>query len=76
MGLSGRVGPECGFPPTSVAVEGGVFLNFFGSFLRVLSSVGKEEGTFVVFPFSFRVLIFFSGGDLAQLQAFQVCFGG
>ena len=68
MGLSRRVGPECGFPPTSVAVEGGVFLNFFGSFLWVVSSVGKEEGTFVVFPFSFRVfnLLFWRGVSLAS----------
>ena len=65
MGLSGQVGSDSGFIPTSVAEEGGISLNFFGSFLLVVSSVSKEEGTFVVFPFSFRVLISFSGGVLA-----------
>ena len=65
LGLSRLVGSDSGFTPASVAVEGGVSLDFFGSFLLVVSSVGKEKGTFVVFPFSFRVFIFFSGGELA-----------
>ena len=55
-GLFGLVGPESGFTPISVAVEGGVPFGFFGSFLLEVSRVGKEEGTFAVFPFSFRVL--------------------
>ena len=56
FGLSGLVGSESGFTPASVTVEGGVPFDFFGNSLLAVSSVGKEEGTFVVFPFSFRVL--------------------
>ena len=68
MGLSGQVGSDSGFIPTSVAEEGEVSLDFFGSFLPVVSSVGKEEGTFVVFPFSFRVfnLLFWRGVSLVS----------
>ena len=67
LGLSGLVGSDSGFTPASVTVEGGVSLDFFGSFLLVVSSVGKEEGTFVVFPLSFRVfnLLFWRGVSLA-----------
>ena len=66
--LSGLVGSESGFTPASVPVEGGISLDFFGSFLLVVSRVGKEEGTFVVFPFSFRVLslLFWRGVNLAS----------
>ena len=56
LGLFGLVGPEGGFTPVSVAEEGGVPFGFCGSFLLEVSRVGKEEGTFVVFPFSFRIL--------------------
>ena len=68
LGLSGLVGSDSGLTPASVAVESGVSLDFFGSFLLVVSSVGKEEGTFVVFPFSFRVfnLLFWRGVSLAS----------
>ena len=68
LGLFGLVGPESGFTPVSVAVEGGVPFGFFGSFLLEVSRVGKEEGTFVVFPFSFRVLslLFWRGVNLAS----------
>ena len=68
LGLSGLVGSDGGFTPASVTVEGGVSLDFFGSFLLVVSRVGKEEGTFIVFPFSFRVfsLLFWRGVSLAS----------
>ena len=68
FGLFGLVGPESGFTPVSVTVEGGVPFGFFGSFLLEVSRVSKEEGTFVVFPFSFRVLslLFWSGVNLAS----------
>ena len=68
FGLSGLVGSESGFTPASVTVEGGVSLDFFGNFLLVVLRVGKEEGTFVVFPFSFRVLslLFWRGVNLAS----------
>ena len=68
FGLFGLVGSESGFSPVSVTVEGGVSFGFFGSFLLELSRVGKEEGTFVVFPFSFRVLslLFWRGVNLAS----------
>ena len=67
LGLSGLVGSDSGFTPASVTVEGGVSLGFFGSFLLVVSRVGKEEGTFVVSPFSLRVysLLFWRGVSLA-----------
>ena len=66
--LSGLRGSDSGFIPASVAVEGGVSLDFLWSFFLVVSSVGKEEGTFVVFPFSFRVfnLLFWRGVSLAS----------
>ena len=66
--LFGLVGSESGFTPVSVAVEGRVPVGFFGSFLLEVSRVGKEEGTFVVFPFSFRVLslLFWRGVNLAS----------
>ena len=65
FGLFGLVGPESGFTPVSVAVKGRVPFGFFGS---LLSKVGKEEGTFVVFPFSFRdlSLLFWRGVNLAS----------
>ena len=68
MGLSGQVGSDGGFTPTLVAGESGVSLDFFVSFLLVVTSVGKEEGAFVVFPFSFRVfnLLFWRGVSLAS----------
>ena len=68
LGLSGLVGSDSGFTPASVTVEGGVSLDFFGSFLLVVSRVGREEGTFVVFPFSVRVfnLLFWRGVSLAS----------
>ena len=68
LGLSRLVGSDSGFTPASVTVEGGVSLDFFGSFLLVVSRVGKEEGTFVVFPFSLRVfsLLFWRGVSLAS----------
>ena len=68
MGLSGQVGSDGGFTPTSVAEEGGVSPDFFVSFLLVVTSVGKEEGTFVVFPFSFWVfnLLLWRGVSLAS----------
>ena len=68
LGLSGLVGSDSGFTPASVTVEGGVSLDFFGSFLLVVSRVCKEEGTFVVFPLSFRVfnLLFWRGVSLAS----------
>ena len=49
-------------------MEGGVSFGFFGSFLLEVSKVGKEEGTFIVFPFSFRVLslLFWRGVNLAS----------
>ena len=56
FGLFGLVDSESGFTPVSVAVEGRVPFGFFGNFLLEVSRVGKEEGTFVIFPFSFRVL--------------------
>ena len=66
--LFGLVGSESGFSPVSVAEEGGVSFGFFGSFLLEISRVGKEEGTFGVFPFSFRVLslLFWRGVNLAS----------
>ena len=68
FGLFGLVGSESGFSPVSVAVEGRVSFGFFGNFLLEVSRVGKEEGTFVVFPFSFRVLslLFWRGVNLAS----------
>ena len=68
LGLSGLVCSKSGFTPTSVTVEGGVSFDFFGNFLLAVSRVGKEEGTFVVFPFSFRVfsLLFWRGVSLAS----------
>ena len=68
FGLFGLVGSESGFTPASVTVEGGVSFGFFGNFLLEVSRVGKEEGTFVVFPFSFRVLslLFWRGVNLAS----------
>ena len=68
FGLFGLVGSESGFTPVSVVVEGGVPISFFGSFLLEVSRVGKEEGTLVVFPFSFRVLslLFWRGVNLAS----------
>ena len=56
FGFFGLVGSENGLTPASVTVEGGVSFDFFGNFLLAVSRVDKEEGTFVVFPFSFRVL--------------------
>ena len=68
LGLSRLVGSDSGCTPASVTVEGGVSLDFFGSFLLVVSRVGKEEGTFVVFPLSLRVfsLLFWRGVSLAS----------
>ena len=68
FGLFGLVGSESGFTPVSVTVEGRIPFGFFGSFLLEVSRVGKEEGTFVVFPFSFRVLslLFWRGVNLAS----------
>ena len=68
FGLFGLVGSESGFTPASVTVEGGVSFGFFGNFLPEVSRMGKEEGTFVVFPFSFRVLslLFWGGVNLAS----------
>ena len=68
LGLSGLVGSDSGFTPASVTVEGGISLDFFGSFLLMVSRVGKEEGTFAVFPFSFRVfnLLFWRGVNLVS----------
>ena len=68
LGLFGLVGSESVFTPASVTVEGGVSLDFFGIFLLVVSRVGKEEGTSVIFPFSFRVfsLLFWRGVSLAS----------
>ena len=68
FGLFGLVGSESGFTPASVTVEGGVSFDFFGGFLLVASRVGKEEDTFVVFPFSFRVLslLFWRGVNLTS----------
>ena len=68
FGLFGLVGSESGFSPVSVTVEGGVSFGFFGNFLLEVSRVGKEEGTFGVFPFSFRVLslLFWRGVNLAS----------
>ena len=68
LGLSGLMGSDSGFTPASVTMEGGVSLALFGSFLLVVSRVGKEDGTFVVFPFSFRVfnLLFWRGVSLAS----------
>ena len=66
--FGGLVGSDSGFSPVSGTVEGGVSFGFFGSFLLEVSRVGKEEGTFVVFPFSFRVLslLFWRGVNLAS----------
>ena len=68
FGLFGLVGSDNGFTPVSVAVEGRAPFGFFGIFLLEVSRVGKEEGTFVVFPFSFRVLslLFWRGVNLAS----------
>ena len=68
FGLFGLVGSESGSTPVSVTVEGRVSFGFFGNFLLEVSRVGKEKGTFVVFPFSFRVLshLFWRGVNLAS----------
>ena len=68
FGLFGLVGFESGFSPVSVTVEGGVPFDFFGGFLLEVSRVGKKEGTFGVFSFSFRVLslLFWRGVNLAS----------
>ena len=68
FGLFGLVSSENGFTPASVTVEGGVSFGFFVNFLLEVSRVGKEEGTFGVFPFSFRVLslLFWRGVNLAS----------
>ena len=68
FGLFGLVGSESGFTPASVTVEGRVSFDFFGNSLLEVSRVGKEEGAFVVFPFSFRVLslLFWRGVNLAS----------
>ena len=68
FGLLGLVASEGGFSPVSVAVEGGVSFGFFGDFLPEVSREGKEEGTFGVFSFSFRVLslLFWRGVNLAS----------
>ena len=68
FGLFGLVGSDSGFSPVSGRVECGVSFGFFGSLLFEVSKVGKEEGTFVVFPFSFRVLslLFWRGVNLAS----------
>ena len=68
FGLFGLVGSDSGFSPVSGTVEGRVSFGFFGSFLLEVSKVGKEEGTFIVFPFSFRVssLLFWRGVNLAS----------
>ena len=68
FGLFGLVGSESGFSPVLVTEEGGVPFGFFWSFLLEVSKVGKEEGTFVVFPFSFRglSLLFWMGVNLAS----------
>ena len=68
FGFFGLVGSKSGFTLVSVAVAGKVPDGFFGNFLLEVSRVGKEEGTFVVFPFSFRVLslLFWRGVDLAS----------
>ena len=49
-------------------MEGGVSFGFFGNFLLEVSRVGREEGTFGVVPFSFRVLslLFWRGVNLAS----------
>ena len=62
------MGSESGFSPVSGTVKGGVSFGFFGSFLLEVSKVGKEEDTFIVFPFSFRVLslLFWRGVNLAS----------
>ena len=67
LGLSELVGSESGSTPASVTMEGGVSFDFFGDFLLAVSRVGKE-GTFVVFPFSLRVLslLFWRGVSLAS----------
>ena len=54
FGLFRLMASEGGFTPASV--EGGVSFDFLGNFLLAVSRVGKEEGAFVVFPFSFSVL--------------------
>ena len=68
FGLFGLVGSESGFTPVSVTVEDGVSFGFFGNLLLGVSRVGREEGTVVVFPFSFRVLslLFWRGVNLAS----------
>ena len=65
---SGLVGSDSGFTPAPVTVEGKISFGFFGNFLLDVSRVGKEEGTFGVFPFSFRVLslLFWRGVNLAS----------
>ena len=59
------------FTPVSVDVEGGDSFGFFegfmsGCFLLVVYWENKERGTFIVFPFSFRVLspLFWRGVNL------------
>ena len=68
FGLFGLVGSESSFSLVSGTVGGGVSFGFFGSFLLEVSKVGKEEGNFLVFPFSFRVLslLFWRGVNLAS----------
>ena len=68
FGLFGLVGSESGFTPAPVTVEGRVSFGFFGNFLFEVSREGREEGTFGVFPFSFRVLslLFWRGVNLAS----------
>ena len=68
FGLFGLVGSESGFTPAPVTVEGRVSFGFFGNFLLEVSRMGREEGTFGVFPFSFRVLslLFWRGVNLAS----------
>ena len=51
FGLFGLVGPENGFTPVSVAVEGGVPFGFFGIFLLEVSRVDKEAGCSLPFFF-------------------------
>ena len=68
FGLFGLVGSENGVTPAPVTVEGRVSFGFFGNVLLEVSRVGREEGTFGVVPFSFRVLslLFWRGVNLAS----------
>ena len=68
FGLFGLVGSDSGFTPAPVTVEGGVSSGFFGNFLLEVSRVGREEDTFGVIPFSFRVLslLFWRGVNLTS----------